>query len=199
MEEIMIAESRVEYNPHQRQWETWDASREYDKALVIGGVVSFPAGKEGKRAAMLAALRNDRPDVADEVEAIIANHPHNEPLIDRAIKAGQLVAAGNVRAPLPVESPYSYLNERSRVESQTTPGEFYAVSEHPDALWCTCPDHENGFKRFVLHQDHPERPGHGAPPLEKIGFACKHILAWFICAAMTEDCEPDLAEMEIPF
>ena len=193
----IIKESVVKYNRSARTWETWDDSNDYEQALIVGCVVAFPAGIEGKRAALLTALRNDRPDVADEVEAIINNHPTNGALIDRAIRAGQLVAAGHVKAPLPVTSPYSYLNEVARVESQSEAGQYYAVSQHPEALWCTCPDHENGFKRWVLHQDHPERPRHGAPPLPKVGFACKHILAWLICCAISE--EPELEEMEEPF
>ncbi len=194
-----IAESFVMYNRSDRQWQVWSQEQEYSEALVIGGVISFPAGKEGKRAAMLAALRNDRSDIADEVEAIIANHPHNEPLIDRAIKAGQLVVAGNVRAPLPLDAPHSYLGECCRVESQTTPGEFYAISECAREMWCTCPDHENGLKRQMLHQDHPERPKYGAPWLgPPIGLACKHIIAWLICCSLSEN-HPDLEDLEIPF
>lgn len=184
--------SIVQYNRSERQWETWPEETCYDTALIVGAVVSFPAGKEGKRAAMLAALRNDRPDICDEVEAIIENHPSEPTIIDRAIRAGQLVAAGHVRAPLPATSPYSYLNEVARVTSQAGNGE-YAILEHPEAMWCTCPDHENGFKRWVLHQDHPERPKFGAPPIEKIGFACKHIIAWLICCAMMEDEEISVA------
>lgn len=185
--------SIVQYNQSTRQWQTWPEDQDYTTALIAGAVVAFPAGREGKRAAMLAALRNDRPDICDEVEAIIENHPSEPAIIDRSIRAGQLVAGGHIRAPLPTTSPYSYLNEVARVASQTGNGEHYAISEHPRALWCTCQDHENGFRRWVLPQDHPERPKFGAPPMEGIGFACKHIIAWLICCAMMEDEEISVA------
>ena len=67
----MIAESRVKYNRHERQWETWDASRDYEEAVIIGGLLVFPAGKEGKRAAMLSALTHDAPEVAAMVERLL--------------------------------------------------------------------------------------------------------------------------------
>jgi hypothetical protein len=46
-----------------------------------GQIVSFPAGLEGKRAAMLSALTHDRPDVAAEVDALLQAWPQTRPCI----------------------------------------------------------------------------------------------------------------------
>lgn len=130
-----IAENAVKYNPHERVWETWDDSQPYEYALLIGGVVAFPAGIEGKRAALLAALRNTDPITYVFTMEAIKAHPTDGSYIDRAIKAGYLVLNDKVR---PV------LNRRGRnqfiaayVDSCSREGVEYVVRHQADFV-CNC-------------------------------------------------------------
>jgi hypothetical protein len=138
-----------------------------------GQIVSFPAGLEGKRAAMLSALTHDRPDVAAEVDALLQAWPHNPALHSRLLKAGFILRDGQV-----VDR---YPKNIFAVSSQTD-SLIYSVylpwaGDGADALLnagCQCEDHQNAH----LHN----KPG--APWLPGLGWACKHMLAAWIFAKL---------------
>jgi hypothetical protein len=165
----IIAEERtnVEYDRHTRHWRVWKG--DYANAKIIGAIATFPAGNEGRRGAWLSALTNDAPEIAAEVEAIIENRPQ---LTDRAIKGGQLVAAGSVEL--------LHLNHY-RLQSQSRPQLYYIVSmfQDPPDWHCQCEDWHNGHAKHVWKF---ERKTY-APWIPGIGATCKHVLACIISQA----------------
>ena len=166
-----IAETSVRYDRSARHWLSWQD--DYNQALVVGGVTAFPAGQDGKRAALLSALTQDAPVVAAWVDALIIQpHPANGPLIDRALEAGYLVRDNHVS--IEVTSDHKVI--RAEVESQSHQGVVYAVTHN--IIWrCTCPDWRTGreYNRgtSALHG----RSHHYAPHVSGIGTCCKHVIA----------------------
>ncbi len=156
----------VEYNRSAKQWEAQN-----------GTVTSFPPGTAGKRQAQLVALRNDVPQVAAEIEAIIANAEavylmyDAEAISSRAIRAGFLVRDGHVLPPVPFDEYGGCLNEIARVQGSEP--EPYIISYVDDQVICECHD-------FMLGN---------APFLPSGQSACKHVLAVLITEALQEDTE----------
>ena len=81
-------------------------------------------GPAGKRAALLHALTVESPPVAAEVDAliqmVIARGYSN--LVDDILRAGFIVARGQVKHARPLTAKYLYVGEVARVESSSTPG-----------------------------------------------------------------------------
>jgi hypothetical protein len=188
--ELTISEvlTTVKYDRSLRAWQA-----------VNGRVWSFP-GPDGQRQAQLYAIDHDRPDIAAEVQAIMANnqaHPAYEGITRRAIKAGFIVRDGHVLPPRPLEAEGSYLHEVARVRSQSktwpdgSPVE-YAVCVSPEGQsCCECEDWHNGHTLDILADYYrlfphdPHRPRSGAPKLANGDYGCKHILAVLMVAALT--------------
>lgn len=168
--DIAIAEANTKYNPNARHWEFWPG--EYENALLAGKVIAYPAGKPGKRAATLKALEHDAPEVAAEVHAIIANH---QGLIDRAIKAGQIVAGGGVEM---VHRNGYKVKSQSKDEKYWISGGFTST----DGWKCDCIDwwNGNGARQYGWNV------AFAAPYVPGLGcVACKHILAVLIAETLT--------------
>jgi hypothetical protein len=108
--------------------------------VVFGGVTAFPAGQDGKRAALLSALTRDAPGGAAWVDALIIQpHPANGPLIGRALEAGSLVRDNLVSAKVTPDRKII----RAQAESQSRQGVVYTVTHN--IIWrCTCPDWRAG-------------------------------------------------------
>ena len=172
---LAVAESSAQYNRNDRVWEFWPG--EYDSALRAGQVIQYPSGANGKRAALLQQLEHEEPEIHDHVQAIISNHGG---LIDRAIKAGHIVAAGGVK----MAHRHGF-----HVQSQSKPNKKYWVSggfDHTPQR-CNCMDWWNGNG---VHQ-YGWRVPFAAPFVPGLGcVVCKHILAVLIAETLTphEDC-----------
>jgi hypothetical protein len=161
----MTTQTIIRYNKITRQWQA-----------VNGQVHTFPAGKEGKRAALLCALNSDQPHLAAIVGDIAEMHNHNPALVDRLLKASQLITKGHVY-------------NGGKVKSQSSE-EVYQTSFEgfPKSWYCTCEDFDNGLQRQAglikwggIDTDY--------------GLMCKHTLAQLIAhlaGLMLED-------EEIPF
>ncbi len=153
----------VKYDRRARQWQAINGR-------LLG---HWPAGPEGHRAAHLAALRHDAPQVAAEVEAIITNAEavahlmyDAEAISRRAIRAGFLVRDGRVLPPVAFDQYGGCINEIARVQgSDELP---YIISHDGDECHCDCPDYQLG----------------NAPLLPSGQAACKHILAILINEAL---------------
>lgn len=179
-----VCETKAEYNQSTHQWLTYPAELTETEALTAGKVGVFPAGKEGKRAALLSALTANAPAVAAEVEHVInwATRMGQPDLIDRAIRAGFIIARGQLYEARPIGERGSYITEVARVQSSQDPAEFYAVTRSPSpgnlGRWgCECRDWRNGRARYVLSEDNPEQPATGAIYIKSLGVMCKHVLA----------------------
>jgi hypothetical protein len=98
-------------------------------------VTTFPAGKDGKRQAMLTALAHDHPVLFGHVDDIAEMHDRRPELVDRLIKAAQLVAHGHVYAD-------------GKVLSQSSKDVYHVSFDGTPAAWhCTCEDFTNGIRR----------------------------------------------------
>ena len=187
MEILTGNQTKVEYNRSTRRWEIYPADQTRAEAVAAGHLADFPAGPEGKRAAQLAALQQDCPDVAFDVKQVLAQtaeHPEAEAIACRAIEAGFLVRDGHVLPRREMEEPGSYVHEIARVRSQRDEDVLYAICFTPERQgYCECIDWHNGHQLDILadyyreHPDDPQRPRNGAPKLPNGDYACKHILA----------------------
>lgn len=161
----MTTKTIVKFNRNTNVWEA-----------INGKVQTFPASKEGKRQALLCALNSDHPQLAAIVGDIAEMHNHNSQLVDRLIKAVQLIVKGNV---------YS----DGRVKSQSSEDVYQTSFEGMPKSWgCTCQDFDNGLQRQAglskwggVDTDY--------------GLMCKHTLAQLIAgfAGIT------LEDEQIPF
>lgn len=127
---------------------------------VNGKTESFPAGDDGRRAALLCALGNDFPDLATVVSDIAESNGNTPALVERLIKAAQLLTKG-----------HCYAN--GRVLSQSQEGVVYqtSYSSRPSSYYCNCEDFDRGMQRRAgLSQ-------HGGVEVAGIGLMCKHTLA----------------------
>lgn len=161
----MTTKTTVKFNTSDKVWQA-----------INGKVMTFPAGKDGKRQALLCALNSDHPQLAAIVGDIAEMHDHNPQLIDRLIKAAQLVVKGNV-----------YSN--GRVKSQASE-EVYQTSFEgmPKSWFCDCQDFDNGLQRQAgLIQ-------WGGVDTD-YGLMCKHTLAQLIA----HFAGVELTDQEIPF
>lgn len=136
----MIAESTktvktaVRYDRRRRQWLT-----------VNGRVTDHPS----KQAALLAALRTDHPELAAVVTDISRMHDNDPALLDRLLKASQLLCRGHVYAD-------------GKVKSQTSEQVYRVSCAGEPCTWsCNCGD----FNRMD-----------GGYPSD-YGKVCKHCLA----------------------
>lgn len=165
--------SIIEYKKSAREWHVYDQDQPCD-ARIIGTEV-FPPGAEGKRAAMLCALGNDAPEIAEWVESLIEGHPDNAGLIDRAIRAGYLLAAGHVKWLRIVEGFFEAEVISSQQETR------YRVWSNSGHIHCDCADWENGHAhKFGRSQ------GSHAPHIPGLGICCKHGLAVWLAVRMKE-------------
>jgi hypothetical protein len=187
-----IAETSIQYDQSARHWLTWQG--DYDQALVIGGVTAFPAGQDGKRAALLLALTRDAPVVAAWVDALIIQpHPANGPLIDRALEAGFLVRDNHVCVKITSDDKVI----RAEVKSQSHQGLVHTVTHN--IIWqCTCPDWRAGREHnrgtSALHG----RPHCHAPHVSGIGTCCKHVIAAVLVSKLAfVHCEELLEREEV--
>jgi hypothetical protein len=178
----------VQYNRSAKLWELFQGN--HAEALQRGGIVAYPAGKEGKRAAQLSALTHDAPEVAAEVDAFILAMRQRGfgASVDRAIRAGFIAAAGKVLHPRPMSDFGAFAGEVARVESTREPGENYAVTHNGTGYFCSCPDCNAGVKQRCLPLSSPDRPKFGAPFIPGFGYACKHAIAH--CVAFRASVEP---------
>jgi hypothetical protein len=112
--------THIRYDRSRREWQA-----------INGTTVNFPAGSDGRRAAMLHALEHDHPQLFARVTQISASHNDAPGLVDRLIRAAGLIAKGHVRG--------------DRVISQTT-GEAYQVTFGgiPKQWSCDCQDFAYG-------------------------------------------------------
>jgi hypothetical protein len=180
---LAVNETKVEYNRSPRRWQLSGKGSQAD----------LPPGPEGKRAAQLEALRRDCPDVAADIEQVLAqtaSQPQAEAIARRLIKAGFLVRDGYIEPPLPLEEPSSYVHEIARVRSRRDPAVAYAICFTPERqAYCECLDWHNGHQLDILaeyyreHPADPQRPKWGAPKLSNGDYACQHILAVRLRAA----------------
>lgn len=163
---LSINSTQVLYNRKQKQWEA-----------VNGQTVSFPAGKEGKRAALRYALAVEAPALYAVVDDIISIHGEsNAALLDRLLKAAQLILADHVY-------------QDNKVKSQSGE-EVYQVSfvGLPHQPHCTCPDFERGLMRRA-----GQSKWGGAE--SDYGLVCKHVLA----VLLVEFANLQPASQPIPF
>ena len=163
----IIRETKTEYDRKHRQWLAYPAGLELEEAFLANAVEIFPAGREGERAARLAALEHDAPALALLVNALILAHPHG-PAIDRLLNGARLAANGRVydlrvnRRPPASDFICAY------VGSQSHPGRLYTVTRN--LTWqCTCADHDDGR----AHVAGLYRPTY-APHVAGFGVMCKH-------------------------
>jgi hypothetical protein len=187
-----ITKTSVQYDRSARHWLTWQD--DYNQALVVGGVTAFPAGQDGKRAALLSALTQDAPVVAAWVDALIIQpHPANGPLIDRALQAGFLVRDNHVSAKVTPDRKVI----RAQVESQSRQGVVYTVTRN--IIWqCTCPDWRAGREHNRGTSALRGRPHHYAPHVSGIGTCCKHVIAAVLVSKLAfVHCEELLEREEV--
>lgn len=166
MSSITEVKTVVKYNRSTKSWQA-----------INGKVTDFPAGDDGKRQALLSALGHDYPALYAVVTDIAAMHNHKPGLVDRLIKAAQLLTKGHVLS-------------NCRVKSQTEADVVYqtSCSGHPTAYLCSCDDFDKGMQRRAgLSQ-------WGGVETD-YGLMCKHTLAQLL-AYMTGW---QLADQEIPF
>lgn len=112
-----VVKTAVVYNRQAKQWEARN-----------GKIHTFPAGRDGKRAALLCALEHDHPALHRTVAGQIAKHGQQH--ADRLIRAAQLLTKGRVHAD-------------GRVCSQTDPDACYQTTYNL-VYRCECPDHDSG-------------------------------------------------------
>lgn len=165
----MIAQTKtaVKYHPRAKAWQA-----------INGKVESFPAGPDGKRAALLAALAHDHPELYAVVADVAAMHDHRPELVDRLLKAAQLVVKGHVFAD-------------HKVKSQSSEQVYKVSCAGTPAAWhCDCDDFERGQQRHAgltdwggVYTDYDAWP------------VCKHILA----ALVAELAGVELVDEPIPF
>lgn len=106
----------VRYNAHGRTWEA-----------INGTTTPTGNGPEGKRAALLLALAHDQPALAGKVNDLVRIHNFDEPMIDRLIKAAQLLCTGSVY-------------DNGEVKSQTRDGLIHNTAYHNGKYSCSCED-----------------------------------------------------------
>lgn len=116
----------VRYDRSKRTW-----------LAINGQVQSFGAGPDAKRSAMLAALRHDHPHLSRIVTDLAHGNPRH--LVDRFIKAAQLICSGKV-----------YGN--GVVASQTLKNVYYTTRYEgfPKSYRCSCPDLSKGMCKHTL-------------------------------------------------
>ena len=168
----IINETKITYNSHRRQWETWPDDLGYYESLQTGKMSLYPSGTAGKHAAMLAALTNDAPHIAAQVEAMIQNATRKGwPIVGRLLKGGFIVHHEGVEL--------LHLHHY-RVQSQSDSTTRYIVSEFENQGWyCQCADWQNGIWVHYgqLRQTY-------APYIPNIGPMCKHVAACLVTEAV---------------
>ena len=158
-----VTPTQTKYNRSTRKWETWRG--DYENAKIIGGIIAFPAGRAGKRGALLNALAADHPGVAAEAEALIQKHP---PATDYILRAGNIVSQDNVEL-----LHYGHY----RVQSQSDPIQSYIVAHFEGQGWhCQCESWRSGHNYHLFTSPIRARASY-APDFPGIGTACKHVLA----------------------
>ena len=164
-----LAPSQTKYNRNARKWETWRG--DYDNARVIGGVVAFPAGKDGKRGALLSALTADHPAIAAQVDALIQREPTVK---SRAIKAGFIIGRDDIEL-------LHYGHYRVQSESDATTKYIVAYYDNGHTWSCQCADWHNGNQKHNYGMANKVFP----PFINGIGVACKHVLSvWLYIGLM---------------
>ena len=161
----MTTRTTVRFNRKEQVWQA-----------INGKAESFPANQTGKRQALLSALAQDHPHLFEVVNSIAENHNNNPQLVERMLKACQLVVRGNV-----------YSN--GRVKSQSSE-ETYQTSfdGFPKSWYCQCADFDNGQQRHAGLSKFGGVDSH-------YGLVCKHILAQLIA----DFADLELPDEEIPF
>ncbi len=120
----MATKTTVKLNRSEKVWQA-----------VNGQVHTFPASKDGKRQALLCALNSDHPHLAAIVGDIAKMHDHKPQLIDRLIKAAQLIVKG-------------YVYSGGKVKSQSSETVYTVTFEgKPKSHHCTCQNFDNGLQR----------------------------------------------------
>jgi hypothetical protein len=158
----MNTQTNIHYDPRRRQ---------YLLTGEIGEELSaFPAGADGKRAAIVAQLEIESPAALALARRAVASYPV---LDGRALRAAQIVAAGGVR---------DRLQHSWDVDSQNKNELTYTVSSGGYHSWhCTCPDWIRGWQGEL----------NGAPTLKTKGqrqaIVCKHVLAVMFYLDLADD------------
>ncbi|MCA9958312.1 MAG: hypothetical protein KC443_04730 [Anaerolineales bacterium] len=120
----IIGSVEVTYNRQEKIWQAQNG-----QVLAV-----HPAGKEGKKAAIIAAIAHEQPQLAALAEAAAARWPE---LSSRLWKAAVNVVNGRM---LPGQN--QYVGEVARFESLTT-DDIWVLQWFPDTgPCCSCPDHE---------------------------------------------------------
>ncbi len=119
---------------------------------VSNGAVleTFPAGKENKLTAELAALAYNAPDLHSLVLRVAEKHPE---LKSRAVAAANMLLADGLLPP----DPYDHPSTIARIQSVSDDDERYLV-QWRDGYVCSCPDHQFGKAPNIPFSDGWERP-----------------------------------------
>lgn len=168
---IQLNETKVQYSRQARLWLTYPGEISEIEAICTGKVEIFPAGVEGRRAALLSALTNDAPAVAAECEVLIRSVAAPG-WIDRVIRAGFIVKNGDV-----LLAPFeNYVTVRSQNPKKRL--SEYLVQRRVTGWMCQCGDWQNGREaRFY------DRPA-GAPTVRELGTMCKHAIAVLVAVKL---------------
>lgn len=176
----------VQYNVSEKTWEVWPGEIDRETAILFGGLVAHPAGKQGKRLAQLEAIKHDNFALYALVMQQIKSTRQIDGTMDRIIKGALLLLAGHIEPPLKLNDPNSYANERARIRSQSDPAKRYAVSHSPitNTDFCECPDWANGRLLWVAKKKPQVIPDADLPrfgaPMVYGDFMCKHLWALFL-------------------
>lgn len=166
---VTQSQLKTEYEHEQNKWIVYPITMSLAEALAAQQVLEFPAGRAGRRAAILAQLHHDAPKLAALIESLPPRFGDQPAIIDRLLRAGQILTTGKT---------IRWNAGHYHVYSQHDPSRYYITSfwrnsREPHSQ-CSCQDH--GIGHGVHNYDWPSDQPH-APYLDELGVACKHVLA----------------------